>query len=99
MIKRIRATFRAGALMPSDSLDLKDGDVMTLSTSYDADPGVQGSDIVEAATERATACSSLLQMFDEIHSSVPESAWDNLPKDGAKNYKHYLYGWPKVEAE
>ena len=38
---------------------------------------------------------SLLEMFDRIRETVPDEAWDNLPTDGAKNYKHYLYGWPK----
>ena len=42
---------------------------------------------------------SILRIFEEIHKSMPESAWDNLPTDGARNYKHYLYGFPKEEEE
>lgn len=42
---------------------------------------------------------SILRIFDEIHKSTPESAWENLPTDGARNYKHYLYGFPKEEEE
>ena len=38
---------------------------------------------------------SILDMFDELHRSMPEGALDGLPTDGARNYKHYLYGWPK----
>ena len=38
---------------------------------------------------------SVLRMIRRIHESVPDSAWDNVPTDGARNYKHYLYGWPK----
>ena len=36
-----------------------------------------------------------LRMMRKIHESVPDSAWDNVPTDSARNYKHYLYGWPK----
>ena len=36
-------------------------------------------------------------MFERLRKSVPPEAWDNMPTDGAKNYKHYLYGHPKVE--
>lgn len=40
---------------------------------------------------------SILDIFDAIHRSMPEGAFDNLPTDGARNYKHYLYGWPKED--
>ena len=40
---------------------------------------------------------SILEMFDEIHRSMPEGAFDELPTDGSINLKHYLYGWPKEE--
>lgn len=42
---------------------------------------------------------SILEMFDEIHRSMPEGAFDELPTDGARNYKHYLYGFSKEEDE
>lgn len=42
---------------------------------------------------------SILEMFDEIHRSMPEGAFDELPADGARNYEHYLYGFPKEEDE
>ena len=37
----------------------------------------------------------LLEMFDEIHRSMPEDALEALPSDGAENYKHYIYGWSR----
>ena len=40
---------------------------------------------------------SILDMFDEIHRSMPEGALDELPTDLSANLKHYLYGWPKEE--
>ena len=42
---------------------------------------------------------SILKMFEKIHKSAPEGAWDDVPKDGSINYKHYLYGYPKREVE
>ena len=39
----------------------------------------------------------LLQRLRKIRESVPASAWDGVPTDGGKNYKHYLYGHLKVE--
>ena len=41
------------------------------------------------------AAPSILDIFDEIHRNAPEGAFDDLPTDGARNYKRYLYGWPK----
>ena len=40
---------------------------------------------------------SILEMFDELHRSAPEGAFDELPRDLSRNYKHYLYGFPKDE--
>ena len=34
-------------------------------------------------------------MIDDLHESVPQDVWSNRLSDGAKNYKHYLYRWPK----
>lgn len=42
-----------------------------------------------------SAGQSIVEMFDELHRAAPPGAFDELPTDGARNYKHYLYGWPK----
>lgn len=39
----------------------------------------------------------LLQRLRRTRESVPASAWDDVPSDGGKNYKHYLYGHPKAD--
>lgn len=31
-----------------------------------------------------------------VQESLPPEVWDGMPTDGARNYKHYLYGHPKV---
>ena len=47
----------------------------------------------------ALGAPSILEIFDDVHKSVPENEWGKLPTDGAVNYKHYLYGWPKEGGE
>lgn len=37
------------------------------------------------------------EIIAELGESIPREEWDNVPHDGAKNYKHYLYGSPKVD--
>ena len=48
-----------------------------------------------AGPSASKAGESVLEMFDRIHREMPENAFDGMPTDGARNYKHYLYGWPK----
>ena len=43
----------------------------------------------------ANAGEAVLEIFRKIHESLPEDAFDGMPTDGARNYKHYLYGWAK----
>ena len=111
MVQTVQATYRDGVLKPSESLDLEDGDVVTVSISVEenAEDGeaselasVGGNGEVDDADRHSEsqigseeAEHSVLRMIRQIHESMPDSAWDNVPTDGARNYKHYLYGWPK----
>jgi putative addiction module CopG family antidote len=38
---------------------------------------------------------SLAEAFAAIAKNVPDSEWERLPADFAKNVDHYLYGSPK----
>ena len=58
---------------------------------------IHDCEIVREEDSVAPDPASILRIFDEIHKSTPESAWANMPTDGARNYKHYLYGFPKEE--
>lgn len=40
---------------------------------------------------------SLLELAARIRASVPDGEWKKVPRDGARNLHHYLYGAPKVE--
>ena len=81
MALRLTAEYINGSLKPLEPLDLKEGAIVTLYIEE------QGQRQVHSAL--ATA--------DRIRESAPADIWGNLPTDGAKNYRHYLYGHPKEE--
>ena len=35
------------------------------------------------------------EIFEELSSQVPFEEWAELPRDGAEQHDHYLYGSPK----
>ena len=89
MITNVKARYSNGVLTPLDPLDLEEGTevVMTVETAPDGVSEETPTDGTE----------SILEMFDGLRESVPPDTWDNMPTDGAKNYKHYLYGHPKED--
>ena len=111
MIQSVKATYKDGVFEPSESLDLEDGDVVTLSVSLiesaenceaseSASVGVNGagdSASVDSESPRPTDFQALHERIRRITESVPDSEWEKLPKDGARNKKHYLYGHPKED--
>ncbi len=83
MIRTVRTRYSRGKLEPLEPLDMEEG--REVEVSFEDAPVADG--------ERE----SLLEMFDRLRKSVPAEAWDDMPHDGARNYKHYLYGHPKVD--
>ena len=81
MALRLTAEYINGSLKPLEPLDLKEGTVVTL--------------YIEEQDQRQVH--SALETADRIRESAPADIWHNLPTDGAKNYRHYLYGHPKEE--
>ncbi len=51
----------------------------------------------QASLPEGSESETLPGMIRRIREAVPDAAADGLPTDGAKNYKHYLYGHPKEE--
>lgn len=52
----------------------------------------------EDGTPYPSTAQSLSEMFDRIHKAHPKpEECDPLPSDAARNYKHYLYGFPKED--
>ncbi len=89
----VRAKYENGVLTPLEPLDLEEGEEVMVSVE---DAPVEVAE-AEPAAKGTEGGESILEMFERLRNSVPPGAWDNMPRDGAKNYKHYLYGHPKEE--
>ena len=83
MIANVKARFSNGVLTPLEPLDLEEGKEVLVSIDDAPSPDAEAP--------------SLLDMIDELHQSVPQDVWSDGPSDGAKNYKHYLYGRPRYD--
>ena len=86
----VRARYENGVLTPLEPLDLEEGAEVSVS--------VESAPMGASEETPAEGKESIPEMFERLRNSVPPDTWDNMPTDGAKNYKHYLYGHPK-EAE
>lgn len=84
MIANVKARYSEGVLKPMEPLDLEEGEEVLVS--------------IEGARSVDSKAATLLGMLDEIHRLVPQEEWNDGPTDGARNFKHYLYGWPKDDA-
>jgi hypothetical protein len=43
----------------------------------------------------AESAKPIWEEIPELMQGVPQEEWDRLPRDGAVNLDHYLYGAPK----
>lgn len=93
MMTQVRVRYSKGTLTPLEPLDLEEGEELVVHIENNR-PSPNGS---EDAPQPDGKQETLSEMFERLHNSVPAEAWENLPTDGAKNYKHYLYGRPKEE--
>ena len=57
--------------------------------------GESGNGASSDGSETERVMPSIVDRIAEISARVPMSDWQAAPTDGAKNLKHYLYGWPK----
>ena len=94
MISTVKANFSNGVLTPLEPLDLQEGSEVTLHIENDPSQEQTPSPLKDADSISHEQ-ESVTELFARIRESVPESAWDNLPTDGAMNVRHYLYGKPK----
>ncbi|MCY4135537.1 MAG: antitoxin family protein [bacterium] len=91
MKTRLTATYANGVLAPVEPLDLVEGAQVTVS--------IDDAPAAKSAQSSQVGGESLLEMFDRLQESVPPAAWKEMPADGAQNYKHYLYGRPRVQEQ
>ena len=83
MALRLTAEYVNGALKPLEPLELQEGTVVVL--------------YIEEQEEKGLQHHSALEIADRIRRSAPPDAWDDMPADASRNYRHYLYGHPKEE--
>ncbi|MCY4651674.1 MAG: antitoxin family protein [Dehalococcoidia bacterium] len=99
MIANVKARFSKGALMPIEPLDLEEGAEVTLRivNVASANPDSPSSQQPEEDRSADTGTHPVIAMIDRLRAEIPELEQETAPTDGAKNYKHYLYGFPKEE--
>ena len=100
MIANVKARFSDGVLTPLEPLELEDGEEVTLhienAASRDLTRPTPPSP--DKGYTPGSETHPLIALIDRLREEAPESErQDDMPTDGAKNYKHYLYGWPKED--
>ena len=97
----VRAKYENGVFTPVEPLDLEEGREVTLSVEDDADvaPSGDGAAAVppEDGAPQEHGLAAIIARVKERQKNVPPEERANLPRDGSINYRHYLYGHPKVE--
>ena len=66
-------------------------------TRYTKEPPEMGAKEEEEASRVRKGLSSILEIVSAATREVPDSAWELLPTDLAKNADHYLYGTKKKD--
>ena len=49
----------------------------------------------EQAAQPKSMHRPISEIFEELSSQIPLEEWAELPRDGAEQHDHYLYGLPK----
>ena len=108
--KTIKANFINGTLVPLEPCDLNDGDEVLVqvhvANGTTAKPGIEQPENMDTPAETEVHSTKdepstsedhpILAMIEHAKANIPEHLIpEDVPTDAAKNYKHYLYGWPK----
>ena len=97
MVSNVKARFSNGALTPLEPLELEEGAEVTLHIVKVAPNRPDSPAPLQTGEERAPSSGThpVLAMIDRLKAEIPELDQEKAPVDGAKNYKHYLYGFPR----
>ena len=97
MITSVKARFSNGALTPLEPLELEEGEEVTLSIVKIArnKPDIPAPLKTNEERARVSGPHPVLAMVDRLKAEIPGLDQIEAPPDGARNYKHYLYGFPK----
>ena len=99
---KVRAKYEKGVLTPLEPLDLEEGKEVTVFVGGDAPAlSANGQEASSTASSdeprRSKGLLGIVELARELQKSMPPEEFGLAPPDGAKNYKHYLHGRPKVE--
>ena len=86
----VRARFEKGVLTPLEPLNLEEGKEVVVSVE-------ETPTLTSGSPKNSRGLPGIVERVKELQKSIPPEELDGVPSDGAKNYKHYLYGRPKVE--
>lgn len=103
MTTRVKAKFTNGHIVPLERLDIEEG--AELSVDIDVKPRAPGQDLIKKPAPESEdwkgpydpETPTINDIFDDIRKSLSHIPKEPGPTDGAKNYKHYLYGHPKED--
>ena len=103
MVTRLKAKFINGHIVPLERLDIEEG--AELSVDIEVESRASGQEQVKAPGSASDALTqpgapktpNINDAFDDIRKSLSHIPKEPGPTDGAKNYKHYLYGHPKED--
>ena len=97
MTTSVKARFTNGALTPLEPLELEEGAEVTLRIVNVAPNKLDTPALGQTGEKRAPGSGThpTLAMIDRLRAEISELKQEKAPPDGAKNYKHYLYGFPR----
>ena len=93
MIGRVKARFSGGVLTPLEPLDIEEGTEVTVSVEETPTTPAEGQVVKE--TPEKGPLTDVLALVREMEEKMPPEERAKSRLDGARNYKHYLYGHPK----
>jgi predicted DNA-binding antitoxin AbrB/MazE fold protein len=87
----IDATYEGGVLKPSQPLPLREHEMVRVTVEQQA----ARREIVADQNDAASKQPSLADELIALANALPEDVVARLPKDGAAQHDHYIYGTPK----
>ena len=96
----IRARYEKGVLTPLEPLALEEGMEVMVSVEDVAagtDKNHTNASASPGSSSGSRGLTAIVERVKELQESMPPEELDGFPTDGAKNFKHYLYGHSKVE--
>ena len=104
MTAKIKVKYANGVLTPLEPLELEDGAEVSVTVEDSATRNVEvvvassaDGRPVEVGKDDEGPGARMLRRIEKMRKEIPIEAWDVLPRDLAKNKKHYLYGHPNED--